>query len=431
MPEVRLMTYEPGHFHAALVQKEMIPGVAPVVHVYATLGPDVLAHLGRISAFNNRPDAPTHWQLEVHTSNNPLERMLAERPGNVVVLSGRNRSKIDAILASLRAGLHVLADKPWIIRVEDLPRLQEALELAQRNRLIALDIMTERWEVTTQLQRELIHDAEVFGTIEAGSDDRPAVYIESEHFLCKTVAGARLLRPAWFFDVHQQGEGLADVGTHLVDLVPWMLFPGQPIALEELRLIRASRTPTLLGRKDFQKVTGEADFPSMLADRVLSGQLLYYCNNAISYAIRGLHVFLNVVWSFEAGPGMGDRHLARFRGTRSFVEVRQGQAEDFRPEVYIVPRDSAMLEVIAAAVKSRLQLLASRFPGVTVTQVGTDKLRLEIPDRLRVGHEAHFAEVTRQFLAYLEDPSRLPAWEKANMLAKYYVTTHGVRMAQG
>jgi len=66
-----------------------------------------------------------------------------------------------------------------------------------------------------------------------------------------------------------------------------------------------------------------------------------------------------------------------------------------------------------------------------VTQVGTDKLRLEIPDRLRVGHEAHFAEVTRQFLAYLEDPSRLPAWEKANMLAKYYVTTHGVRMAQG
>ena len=28
MPAVRLMTLDPGHFHAALVQKEMYPGVA-------------------------------------------------------------------------------------------------------------------------------------------------------------------------------------------------------------------------------------------------------------------------------------------------------------------------------------------------------------------------------------------------------------------
>ena len=40
MAEVRLMTYEPGHFHAALVQKEMVAGVAPRVHVYASLAPD-------------------------------------------------------------------------------------------------------------------------------------------------------------------------------------------------------------------------------------------------------------------------------------------------------------------------------------------------------------------------------------------------------
>jgi hypothetical protein len=47
----------------------------------------------------------------------------------------------------------------------------------------------------------------------------------------------------------------------------------------------------------------------------------------------------------------------------------------------------------------------------------------------RVGHEAHFAEVTRQFFAYLKDPKTLPAWEKPNMLAKYYVSTKGVEMA--
>ena len=53
-----------------------------------------------------------------------------------------------------------------------------------------------------------------------------------------------------------------------------------------------------------------------------------------------------------------------------------------------------------------------------------------IPDRYRVGHEAHFGEVTRRFLEYFKEPKTLPAWERANMLAKYRVTTEGVRMAQ-
>ena len=92
------MTLDPGHFHAALVQKEMYPGVAPRVDVYAPLGPDLIEHLNRVAAFNRRAERPTAWELEVHTSPDYFERMLRERPGNVVVLSGRNRGKIDRIL---------------------------------------------------------------------------------------------------------------------------------------------------------------------------------------------------------------------------------------------------------------------------------------------------------------------------------------------
>ena len=120
--------------------------------------------------------------------------------------------------------------------------------MAERKRLIALDIMTERHEVTSQLQRELIHDPDVFGTIEPGSPERPGVVMESEHYLYKTVAGSPLRRPWWFFDVDQQGEGLSDVGTHLVDLVPWMLFPEQARRPEETSIQRASRVPTILSR---------------------------------------------------------------------------------------------------------------------------------------------------------------------------------------
>jgi predicted dehydrogenase len=427
--DVRLITYDPGHFHAALVQKEMYQGVSPRAHVYAPLGPDLLAHLGRIAAFNARAQEQTAWEVEVHTSDDPLARLVAERPGNVVVLSGRNRGKIDAILAALQAGLHVLADKPWVIRVEDLPRLAAALDLAEKRGLAALDIMTERHEVTTQLQRELIQTPEVFGALDPGTLDRPSVLLESEHFLLKTVAGVPIRRPAWFFDVEQAGEGLTDVGTHLVDLVPWVLFPGQPVLVEDVRIHRASRVPTVLTRAEFQKVTGEADYPPFLAPYLASNQLLYYCNTAISYELRCVHVWLNVYWSFEAGPGIGDRHQARFRGTRSQIEVRQGPAEHFQPEVYVVPQLHDDLAALKDAVARRLEQLQPHYPGVGVEEV-EDKLRLVIPDVLRVGHEAHFAQVTRQFLHYLQDPSRLPAWEKANMLAKYHVTTQGVHLAR-
>ena len=87
MEDVQLITLDPAHFHAALVQKEMYEGLSPVVAVYAPLGLDLTEHLTRVARFNVRPAAPTHWQLNVHTGPDSLERMIREqKPGNVVVL---------------------------------------------------------------------------------------------------------------------------------------------------------------------------------------------------------------------------------------------------------------------------------------------------------------------------------------------------------
>ena len=118
--------------------------------------------------------------------------MLRDRPGNVVVLSGRNRGKIDYILASLQAGLNVLADKPWVIVADDLPKLAAALDLADEKDLIAYDIMTERYEITSILQKELLQDANIFGDMVPGTDQEPGVFMESVHYLMKQVAGVPL-----------------------------------------------------------------------------------------------------------------------------------------------------------------------------------------------------------------------------------------------
>ncbi|NUR56574.1 MAG: oxidoreductase [Acidobacteria bacterium] len=430
MSDVRLMTLDPGHFHAALVQKEMYPRVAPRVDVFAPLGPDLYEHLKRIDGFNRRAERPTSWDVEVHAGGNPLDRMLRDRPGNVVILSGRNRVKIDRILASVKNGLHVLADKPWILDIQHLPRLEAALAEAEQRNVVAYDIMTERFEVTSRVQRALVNDPAIFGDAERGSESEPAVYMESVHHLMKMVAGAPNIRPAWYFETAEQGEGLNDVGTHLVDLIQWTLFPDQAIDYRaDVRVLSAQRWPTWISEADFRRVTNQPAFPPALSAAVKDGRLEYYCNTLVTYTLRGVHATLNVIWDWEPQAGAGDIHYASYRGTRARIDVRQTHADRYRPELYVIPADPASIEALLAAVQRRLPSLASEFPGVGVERRGGE-LHVAIPDALRLGHEAHFAQVARSFLDYLQDRSRLPAWERPNMLAKYYVTTKGTELAR-
>ena len=72
------------------------------------------------------------------------------------------------------------------------------------------------------------------------------------------------------------------------------------------------------------------------------------------------------------------------------------------------------------AVRARVAALQPQFAGVAVEERGGE-IRVAIPDSFRVGHEAHFAQVTTEFLRFVRDRRALPAWERPNMLAKYYV----------
>jgi predicted dehydrogenase len=429
MTDVRLMTLDPGHFHAALVHGEMYPDVAPRVDIFAPVGPDLVAHLHRLAAFNRRSARPTSWAWEVHAGPDFFARMLRERPGNVVVLSGRNRDKIGRIRASIEAGIHVLADKPWVLQSSDLPQLEAALAEADARGLVAYDIMTERFEATHALQRALVNDAATFGRITAGDANAPAVYMESVHYLKKMVAGAPNIRPAWFFDTAEQGEGLNDVGTHLVDLVQWTLFPGDAIQPSDIQLLDARRWPTRISESDFRSVTNAPSFPSELSDSLVNGQFDYYCNTLVSYTVRGVHTTLNIAWDWEPLEAPGDTHFAYYRGTRARVEVRQTRADGYRPELYVVPNRPDTASDVLAAVRARIASLQSEFPGTAAVDRGGE-IHVTIPEALRVGHEAHFAQVTETFLSYLSDRSALPAWERPNMLAKYYVTTRATELSR-
>jgi predicted dehydrogenase len=428
--KMRIVTLDPGHFHAALVHRESYPDVDNRVQVYAPLGFDLIEHLKRVASFNARAQSPTSWQLEIHTGGDPLARMVADKAGDIVVISGKNLPKIEAVQASVGAGFHALVDKPWILSSKDLPRLADALATAQKNGRVAYDMMTERFEITTQLQKELVNDPAVFGKLLPGTEAEPAIVMESVHHLMKMAAGAPLTRPTWFFDTELQGEALSDVGTHLVDLVQWTAWPDQALDAEkDIQILNAQRWPLLISKADFRRVTGEAEFPAALQKSVKGDNLEYFCNTLVSYTVRGVHVKLAPLWNWEAPAGTGDTHWAVYRGSRARVEVRQGDPEGYKPQTYVVPNDAKDKAAVVAAVRKKLAALQAFYPGIDMEEKGSDIL-LKIPDALRTTHEQHFAQVARRFFGYVKDPATLPKWETANLLAKYHVTTKGTELSR-
>lgn len=428
--EIRLITLDPGHFHAALVQKVMYDQVSPIVHVFAPDGPDVDDHLKRIDGFNSRQENPTTWEERVYRGGDYLEKMLAQKPGNVVVLSGNNSRKPHYIKACVEAGLHVLADKPMCVDSAGRAVLEDAFRIAKAKGVLIYDIMTERSEITTILQKELAHLADVFGELQKGSPENPAVVKKSVHHLFKYVSGNPIKRPDWFFDPAQQGESTVDVATHLVDLVMWECFPEEIIDFEkDLSLVSARRWPTELTPAQFEKVTRIADFPPFLKLRMQDEKLYkYYCNGEMIYTLRGIHALVHAAWDFEAPEGAGDTHYSIMRGSRAELVIEQGAKQGYRPELYLRAAPGADRAALGSALAKALPALAERYEGIGLVEEGAD-WRIEIPAALRIGHEAHFAQVVDRFRRYLVE-GRLPSWEEPNMIAKYRTTTGALSLAK-
>ncbi|WP_116813533.1 putative oxidoreductase C-terminal domain-containing protein [Steroidobacter cummioxidans] len=419
---VRLLTLDPGHFHASLVQKFMYEGVDPLVHVYAPKGDDVLEHMKRIEGFNKRADQPTNWRTELYTGPDYLQRMLKDRSGNVVVISGNNAHKAEYILSSIDTGFNVLADKPMAITPPDFEKLKQAFAVAEKKGTLLYDIMTERFEITSILQRELSQRAELFGSLQKGTPANPAISKESVHHFSKIVAGSPLKRPEWFFDVRQQGEGLVDVTTHLVDLVQWQAFPEQTLQPADAKVLTAKHSRTPITLEQFSTVTGATAFPDFLKPDVRNGVLNVYANGEFTYRLRDVHALISVKWDFEAPPGAGDTHFSVMRGTKATLKIQQGAAQQFKPVLYIEGTKDE------AAVKSAIASLQSKYPGVDVRRDG-NRWAVVVPEKYNVGHEAHFAQVTENFLKYLRS-GKLPAWEVPNMLTKYSTIMQAYRLSR-
>jgi predicted dehydrogenase len=424
---VKLITLDPGHFHAALVQKSMYPQVDPTVYVYGNKGADLQMHLDKIKGYNNNATAPTSWKEVVYEGADFFKQMIKEKKGNVVVLAGNNQLKTDYILQSIQAGFNVFSDKPMVINEKGFDQLKLAFAAAEKNKLLLYDIMTERYEITTVLQRAFSMEPGLFGELTKGSLAEPAVTKESVHHFYKYVSGAVLTRPAWFLDVAQEGEGIVDVTTHLVDLVQWECFPAKKIDYKkDIQLNTAKSWTTHISTAQFRDLTKLNDLPEYLQKYTDDKkELNVMCNGEINYTIKGVHAKVSVIWNYKAPDGTGDTHYSIMRGTKANLVIRQGADQQFKPTLYIEPlvKGSAYETEVATIV----QKLAAQYPGIHL-QKNEKGWEVIIPEIFKEGHESHFARVTEKYLDYLAHKN-MPDWEVPNMLAKYYTTTQAQKLA--
>ena len=92
------------------------------------------------------------------------------------------------------------------------------------------------------------------------------------------------------------------------------------------------------------------------------------------------------------------------------------------------PKNGLTFITIAEKIlQTSLEKLKAKYPGIELKKSDSG-WEVIIPEKYKVGHEAHFALVTKNYLQYL-DAGKLPEWEVPNMIAKYYTTTQALLKA--
>lgn len=428
--KIKLTVLDPGHFHASLLQKDTLKDISDTIYIYAPEGTGLNQYMESINSYNQRAEAPTSWVCQVHKGDDYFSRMLAEQRGGVVVLAGNNQKKTHYIIESIKAGYNVLSDKPLAITQQDFNLLVEAYLLAKEKDLLLYDLMTERYDILNIIEKELLQKKELFGELLQGSPENPSITMESVHHFFKNVSGKPLIRPAWYYDTAQQGEGIADVTTHLVDLVQWQCFPDKAIHyLSDVKVTKATHWPTSITLPEFSQSTQMNSFPSYLDKHVKNNKLEVLANGTLNFTIKGIHIGMKVTWNYTPPTNGGDTFTSIKKGSKATLKIVQDEKNGFVKELYIQKEPDIDNRTFEVQLQKTVEQLQITYPFLSVKNKKNGTYLIDIPQEKRLGHEEHFSKVAKAFLHYIRNKN-IPKWENENTLTKYYITTTAVEMAK-
>lgn len=155
-------------------------------------------------------DAETRQELakgdRITVTHDNFDEMLAEIQCDVIAIGDYYAKRGSLAIRALQAGKHVVADKPLCTDLEELETIRH---LATSKGLSVGCMFDLRANQTVGTARDMILDGKL-GRI-------TQVMFTGQHPLLRET------RPAWYFDGDNQRGTLNDIGSHALDIIPWMV----------------------------------------------------------------------------------------------------------------------------------------------------------------------------------------------------------------
>ncbi|NMA43923.1 MAG: Gfo/Idh/MocA family oxidoreductase [Oligosphaeraceae bacterium] len=154
-------------------------------------------------------DAATHKSLEsnehIKITHSSIEQMLKEAQFDILGVGDYYSKRGSIVLQALRAGKHVVADKPLCTSIDECDQIAA---LARKKKLAVSSMFGLRNSAVLQHMKELIAQGAI-GAVRT-------LCVSGQHPL---MLGSR---PSWYFEEGKHGGTINDIGIHAADLVPWL-----------------------------------------------------------------------------------------------------------------------------------------------------------------------------------------------------------------
>ena len=256
----------------------------------------------------------------VKITHTDFTAMLREVECDVVAIGDYYAKRGSIALAALRAGRHVLSDKPLCTTLEEQGEIERLA--AQRGLKVGLQLDSRDYAAWRKL-REIIRSGQI--------GEVATLRLAGQHPL---LLGTR---PSWYFEPGRHGGTINDIGIHAFDFIPWMT----GLHWREIRAARswnakAHDFPHFQDCAQFLATLDNgagvlADF-SYLAPDTLGYQLPHYWHMLV-HGTRGLaetHLFakeITVIKDDSAAPESIPVGEARTRGyLEDYLQELRGNA---------------------------------------------------------------------------------------------------------
>ena len=142
---------------------------------------------------------------EIKVTDTNFDEMLARIDCDVVAIGDYYAKRGSLAIKALQAGKHIIVDKPLCTTLEEY---QAIAELAEKKNLKVGCMFELRSAPEIVTARNLILNNELGKIVQLQFSAQHSVLLNS--------------RPQWYFEAGKHGGTINDIGSHAIDIIPWM-----------------------------------------------------------------------------------------------------------------------------------------------------------------------------------------------------------------